>query len=86
VRFVDEPRLPLDNNPAENDLRSVVVGRKNHDGSKSERGTQVAPIFYSLIETARHLGLDERQYLLTAARYAQQNPGKAPLPHEMLSA
>ncbi len=86
VRFVDDPRLPLDNNVAENALRSIVVGRKNHYGSKSERGTQAAAIFYSLIETARHLGLDERQYLLTAARSALRNPGQVPLPHQLLSA
>jgi transposase len=86
VRFAEDPRLPMDNNAAENDLRSVVVGRKNHYGSKSERGTQVAAIFYSLIETARHLGLDERQYLLEAARWALQNPGQALLPHQLLSA
>ena len=33
--FVDDPRVPLDNNLVERDLRGVVVGRKNHYGSKS---------------------------------------------------
>ena len=41
-RFVDDGRLPLDNNAMERDLRGVVIGRRNHYGSRSERGTQVA--------------------------------------------
>ena len=85
TRFVAEPRMPLDNNRCESDLRPVVVGRKNHYGSKSERGTHVAAVMYSLIETARQLGLDERQYLLWAARQALDKPGTAPTPHQMLA-
>jgi hypothetical protein len=30
-----------------------VVGRKNHYGSRSQRGTEVAALFYSLIESAK---------------------------------
>ena len=85
TRFVDDPRIPLDNNAAERELRAVVLGRKNHYGSKSERGTQVAAVLYSLIETALQLGVDERQYLLSAARFAMANPGGALLPHALLS-
>lgn len=85
TRFVQDPRIPLDNNRAERQLRTCVVGRKNHYGSKSERGTEVAALFYSLIETARQLHLDERQYLLCAARFALSNPGGALLPHALRS-
>ena len=42
TRFVEDPRIPLDNNAAERALRSPVVGRKNHDGSRSLRGAEVA--------------------------------------------
>src|SRR3954462_4110627 len=56
TRFVDDPRIPLDNNAAERALRGPVVGRKNHYGSRSLRGTQVAAIFYTLCETARLAG------------------------------
>lgn len=85
VRFVDDGRIPLDNNPIERDLRGVVVGRKNHYGSRSERGTQVAALFYSLIETARHLGLRESDYLRRAAEHALLHPGIPLLPHALLS-
>src|SRR5439155_27035612 len=32
TRFLDDPRIPLDNNATERGLRGVVVGRKNHYG------------------------------------------------------
>lgn len=59
--------------------------RVNHYERKSERGTQVAAVLDSLIEIARQLGVDERQYLLSAARFALANPGGALLPHALLS-
>lgn len=86
VRFVDDARIPLDNNLVERDLRGMVVGRKNHYGSKSLRGTQVAATFYTLVETASRHGVDPRAYLLAAARHALQNPGSALLPWQMPTA
>lgn len=83
VRFVDDARIPLDNNQVERDLRGVVVGRKNHYGSKSLRGTQVAATFYTLIETAGRHGVDPRAYLLYAAQHALHTPGSARLPWQM---
>lgn len=82
-RFVDDPRLCIDNNLVERDLRGCAVGRKNHYGSKSLRGTQVAATFYTLIETAQRRGLNPGQYLLAAARHALENPGSALLPWQM---
>ncbi|MGH7335217.1 MAG: IS66 family transposase, partial [Candidatus Rokuibacteriota bacterium] len=34
TRFLDDARIPLDTNATERGLRSVVVGRKNHYGSR----------------------------------------------------
>ena len=79
-RFVDDPRLDIDNNLVERDLRGCAVGRKNHYGSKSLRGTQVAATLYTLVETASRNGLDPGKYLLAAARHALHNPGAALLP------
>ena len=70
----------LDHLPLERQMRDVVMGRKNHYGSKSERGTQVAALFYSLIETAKLRGVDPAAYLLTAARAAIASPGTPLLP------
>ena len=35
-------------------------GRKNHYGSRSESGTRVAALFYSLIESAKLAGVEPR--------------------------
>ncbi|APR75145.1 Hypothetical protein A7982_07901 [Minicystis rosea] len=84
-RFVDDPTLPLDNNPAERALRGPVVGRKNHYGSRSLRGTQVAALFYSLLESAKLVGVDPAEYLrrAVAAAFAGE---EVPLPHELAAA
>jgi transposase len=67
TRFLEDARIPLDNNATERGIRGPVVGRKNHYGSKSERGTEIAAIFYTLLETAKLQGLDPARYLRDAA-------------------
>ncbi len=82
VRFLDDPRIPLDNGATERGLRGPVVGRKNHYGSRSRRGTQVAALLYSLVESAKLCGLEPKSYLrraVTAALAGEQ----IPLPHEI---
>jgi transposase len=83
-RFLEDPRIPLDNNHSERGLRSVVVGRKNHYGSRSRRGTEAAAICYTVIESARLAGLDPAWYLAEALRRAIERPGTAILPHDLL--
>jgi len=82
--FLSDPRIPIDNNHAEREIRGVVVGRKNHYGSKSKRGTDVAAIFYSLFESAKLAGVDPRAYVLEAARRAARTPGTVTLPVDLL--
>ena len=67
TRFLDDARIPLDNNATERGIRGPVVGRKNHYGSKSRRGTEIAAVFYTLLETAKLAGVDPAQYLRAAA-------------------
>jgi transposase len=45
TRFVENPRVPLDNNAIERSLRGPVVGRTNRYGLRSLRGTHVAARF-----------------------------------------
>jgi transposase len=47
--------------------RKTRVGRKNHYGSKSRRGTEIASVFYSLLETAKLRNVDPVRYLREAA-------------------
>ena len=81
--FLDDPLVPLDNNAAERALRGPVVGRKNHYGSRSERGAHVAALFYSLCETAKLCGVEPRRYLLQAAFAAIRQPGTVTMPENV---
>jgi transposase len=81
--FLDDPRIPIDNNQTERGLRGVVLGRKNHYGSRSARGTEAAALFYSLLESAKLAGVEPKRYLLTATRIALENPRVVTLPHEL---
>jgi len=85
TRFVTNPRIPLDNNAAERALRGPVVGRKNHYGSRSLRGTQVAALFYTLCETAKLVGIDPHAYLLRALHAAIATPGAITYPEDLLT-
>ena len=78
--FLEEPSVPLDNNAAERGLRGVVIGRKNHYGSRSRRGTEVAAIYYSLFETAKLCGVEPKHYVLQAARQIIAKPDTSLLP------
>jgi transposase len=86
VAFLDHAAIPLDNNGTERALRGVAVGRKNHYGSRSERGTQVAALCYTLLESAKLAGVDPAAYLATATRRAIATPGTVTLPRELLGA
>lgn len=81
--FLEDSRIPLDNNATERGLRGVVLGRKNHYGSRSERGTEVAALFYSLLESAKLAGVEPKLYLLTATRAALTDRQAVTLPHEL---
>lgn len=61
--LLEDPYVPLDNNASERALRGLVLGRKNHYGSRSKRGTEVAAILYTVLDTARLCGLDPIQFL-----------------------
>jgi transposase len=63
VRYLDDGRLEIDNNAAENAIRPFVLGRKNWLFSDSVRGVKASGNLYSLIETAKANGLEPYAYL-----------------------
>ena len=85
IRFLEDPQIPLHNNASERALRGVVVGRKNHYGSRSRRGTEVAAICYSLLESAKFAGIEPKAYLRVALGAAIEGR-EIPLPHELARA
>jgi len=82
MRFLDDPALAPDNNATERVVRGVVVGRKNHYGSRSERGTQVAALLYGLLDSAELAGVNPHEYLRQAV-HAALDGVEIPLPHEL---
>lgn len=80
TRFLQDPRIALDNNAAERVLRGPVVGRKNFYGNRSKRGAKTAAILYSLIETAKLCGVNPSEYLHDVAIAAIREPGTVTLP------
>jgi transposase len=83
IRFVDDPRIPLDNNATERGIRGPVVGRRNHFGSKSRRGTEVAATLYTLVETAKLHDIDPATYLHAAVLAADR--GEVLLPWQLVA-
>ena len=63
VRYLEDGRLEIDNNLAENAIRPFVIGRKNWLFSDSVKGVKASANLYSLIETAKANKLEPYQYL-----------------------
>ena len=63
VRYIEDGRLEIDNNGAENAIRPFVVGRKNWLFSETVKGAKASANLYSLIETAKANGLEPFAYL-----------------------
>jgi transposase len=61
--YIDDGRLSIDNNTAENAIRPFVIGRKNWLFSDTERGAKASAALYGLIETAKANGLEPYAYL-----------------------
>lgn len=63
IRYLDDGRLEIDNNLAENAIRPFVIGRKNWLFSDSVAGVKASANLYSLIETAKANELEPYAYL-----------------------
>ena len=81
----EEPAVGEEHGDEEGLRHETAVGRKNRYGSRSERGTCVAALFYSLIESAKLCGVEPRAYLREATLRAVRNPGTATLARDLKS-
>lgn len=61
--FVNDSRLPIDNNPQERLMRNPVIGRKTWYGTHSERGAETTAVLFSLIESCKLNHINPREYL-----------------------
>jgi transposase len=62
-RFLDDGRLPLDNNGSERELRRIAVGRKAWLFVGSDDHAEAAANLFSLIASCKLHGLDPEAYL-----------------------
>jgi transposase len=63
LAYTDDGRLEIDNNPAENALRGVAVGRKNWLFAGADSGGERAASMLSLLETAKLNGVNPQEWL-----------------------
>ena len=63
MRYVDDGALPIDNNPAENAIRPITLGRRNWLFTGSERAGCRAAAIQSLLATAKLNGLEPYAWL-----------------------
>jgi len=63
MRYVDDGRLEISNNAAENAIRPLKLGAKNWLFLGSNAGGERAAIFYTLIRSAKLNGLEPEAYL-----------------------
>jgi transposase len=79
-RFVDDGRLAIDNNRAENQLRVVALGRKNWLFAGSFEGARRAALLYSLVQSCALVDVPPFEYLkdvlLRVATHPQQRIGQ----------
>ncbi len=63
IIYLEDGRLMIDNNGAENSIRPFVIGRKNWLFSHGVNGVNASANLYSLIETAKANSLEPYAYL-----------------------
>ena len=61
-RFLEDGRIPLDNNACERAIRPVAIGRRNWLFAGSMRGGRAAAVVFSLAECCRLAGVDPIDY------------------------
>ena len=63
IRYAQTGHLPIDNNPVENSIRPIAIGKKNWLFAGSERAGQRAAAIQTLLGTAKLNGLNPTDWL-----------------------
>lgn len=74
VRYLDDGRLPIDNNSAENAIRAVALGRKNWLFAGGDEGGRRAALFYSITASCTAAGVEPFAYLSDVLARIQRTP------------
>jgi len=76
--FVDDPRIPMDNNTSERRARGPAVARKNFYGSGSLWSGQLAAAAFSIFATLALWTLNPRKWLTWYFEHCAATGGKVP--------
>jgi transposase len=63
IRYAETGYLPIDNNPVENSIRLIALGKKNWLFTGSERAVQRTAAIQTLLGTAKLNGLNPAEWL-----------------------
>ena len=74
TRYCDNGAIEIDNNAAERSLRAIAIGRKNWMFAGSDVGGERAAAIYSLIGTAKLIGLNPEAYLTYVLEHIAEHP------------
>ena len=72
--FLDDPKLPLDNNDAERSIKKFCVGKKNWQIIDSKNGAEASAMLYSLAETIKANGLKPYEYFSYLLSQLKEHP------------
>jgi len=61
--FLEDGRVPIDNNACERSIRPIAVGRRNWLFAGSVRGGEAAATIYTLIESCKAVEVESLEYL-----------------------
>jgi transposase len=78
TRFLDDPRIPMDNNASERRVRGPALGRKNYYGSGALWSGRLAAMLFSLLATLSMAGLNVRAWLTDYLKSCAESGGRAP--------
>lgn len=78
TQFVNDPRIPLDNNASEREHRNPAVGRKNYYGSGALWSGNLAAMLFSIFATLNRCSLNPREWLTRYLQSCAENGGQAP--------
>lgn len=78
TRFLDDPRIPLDNNASERRARGPAVARKNYYGSGALWSGRLAAMLFSLFATLDLARINIRLWLTWFLQSCAENDGRVP--------
>jgi transposase len=76
--FVDDRRIPMDNNRSERHLRGPALGRKNYYGSGAQWSGRLAAALFSILATLKLWKINPRLWLQWYLQNCAEAGGQAP--------